>query len=488
MTAEDIYNESVEKWKLNRGKGTLSYAEPLSILRPAAYILNKYYDANPKDKVIVVVYNNTRIEDFTLALFSAGFKHTDKIHDRLLNFMLIDNIIASNYTDNVQLIIFDQIDRYSSGKRLEVVAGNYIKFKYALGLTNIANPDNHGFGIYAHCRLIHRITKVDIITHGLIGDVIEYNLEISMSEQDAVTYQEYNQFIKDTTEIFGDFDTAMKCYHGDPANALSGDFFRAELAMSKGWNKNLDLSIEYYASIDRYYSPSALYERAKVFTEVIQKRARLITDNNAKVDAVLEIVKKYRDKKILIMAKRSSFAKVLNENINARIESNFTRTITKPKNLFSFNTKETKGYTILNTQSVEYHPDVETKPLVDPYTGDYIRIKTGANAGSIKQFGATSLNKIANEEFNKGYHNVVCANDAIPKEADFTIDFIIITSAECNSLKEYQYRVSNLSFIEGVKIINLALAGTKEIDKLTTKQSLTNNKVIKINDVNELNL
>ena len=205
---------------------------------------------------------------------------------------------------------------------------------------------------------------------------------------------------------------------------------------------------------------------------------------DAKLNGILDIIEKNKDKKILIMNKRSAFAKKVADTINNKIKVDTLKKDTMPRNLFS---QDKEGFAIQPSFfCVEYHPDVESRPVIDIETNDFIRYKSGVNAGQVKQFGSTSLNRISNERFNEGYHNAMSTSNAIPKEADLTIDFIIITSAECDTLNQFQYRVNRLLFKENVKIVNIYLANTKELDKFKEKQSLTKNSVIDL-DISAIN-
>jgi hypothetical protein len=329
------------------------------------------------------------------------------------------------------------------------------------------------------------LTKVDIVTHGLLDGVVEYNIKVDITEKDKALLEEYNEFIQSTIEIFdGSFGLINLCYRGNPDQGISADHYRQELAASKNWSIDIDLSSPYFANLNRYYNPNALYERAKLFYDIIRKRQELLSDNDSKLNAILKIIEQNKDKKILIINKRSAFARKVADTINTKITSEHLKSDVAQPTLFSSNNT---GFTLQPSSiCVEYHPDVESRPLIDIETNDYFRYKSGANAGKVKQFGVTSLNRIANERFNEGYHTVMSSSNAIPKEAELTIDFILITSSECDTLNQFQYRVNRLMFNDNIKILNLYLSDTKELDKFREKQSLTRNKIVDI-DISGIN-
>ena len=483
MEAKDIYEASITKWGNNRGIGTISYDSVLDLFIPIKEVLNKFFAYDRSNKAIVVVPNVARRDEWASKLVK-DFNHFDKIGSDDLLFITADDIIFNKIKLTTDLIIFDQIDRFYNGERLEIVKGKYITAKFKLGVTSSPDPDQNTFGLYDACPVIDRVTKVDIVTHGILDAIVEFNVPVKLNESDDNKYKEYRTFISDTIDIFnGDFNTVIKCYMGDPKLGISADHFRNELAISKGWHQNIDTSSTYYANIDRFYNPNALYERAKSFTEVTRKRKNLLNNNFSKVDAVVDIVERYKDKKILIINKSSVLAKTMNDVINDKIK-NDTLKVDKPQNTLFKPTESKKGFAMFSgLLCVEYHPDVESRPLIDIDTSDYVRYKSGLKAGTIKTFGAKSLNNMANDRFNKDYHNVVSSVNAIPKDANFEIDFIIITSPECDTINTFQYRVHRLSFKENVKIVNIFLQNTSEDRKLSNKQGLNKNKVINVTNI-----
>lgn len=487
MTTNEVYETSINKWNKRGGKGTISYDSSLSLFEPIKIILSKYFNKNPDKRVIVVVSSPSRIDEWATKL-AQGFDYFNKIDSQLLQFISIDKIIVNKMTDVVDLVIFDQIDKFTEGERFNVLMQRYIKFKYVLGVTNIAYPDGDKFKLFEACPVIDRVTKVDVVTHGIVAGITEYNYPVTMSENDFTYYQDLNQFIKDTIEIFGDFDTVLKCYHGDPQMGVSADYYRNKLANEKGWNTDIDTSNEYWRNIDRYYNPNSIYERAKAFTDVLRKRQMLLWDNTAKIQAVIDIIHANIDKRILIINKRSEFARTIANAINSNVEvPNLVKDVI-PASLFKVS-EPLKGIgTMSDIVCVEYHPDVDSRPLIDPNTGDYVRIKSGNDKGKVKMFGSTSLNKIASERFREGKHTIVSTISSIPKEANFEIDLLIITSPECNTFNQLQYRASSLKFKDAINIVNVFLKDTKEQNKLTENQTLTTNKIIEILDINDIKL
>lgn len=480
MNVTDVYETSINKWSRNKGIGTISYDRALDLFTPIKAVLNKFFSFDPNRRVTVVVPSAVDIDHWSTALIK-DFQYADKIGTDMLKFITADSIIFNKYKDDVTLLIFYRIEKFIEGERLKLVKGEYITYKYLLGVTNSPDPYDDTFGLYAACPVIDRVTKVDVVTHGLLDASIDFNVGLTMNNNDQLKFRDYSSFIKDTIDMFnGDFNLILNCYHGDRVNGISADMFRNDLATSKGWSKDIDTSSTYFSNIDRYFSPNALYERAKSFTEIIKKRKNLLSDNDVKVAAVLEIIEKYKDKKILIINKRPNFANVLSYAINDRIKGHHLK-VDKPKQtLFNVaNDKKLDAFTVKGSFiCVEYHPNVESRPLIDIETNDFIKYKSGNNKGKVKKFGATSLNKIANERFNEGYHTVMSTSNSMPKTAELTIDFVIVTSPECDTLNKFQYRVNRLDFSDNVKIVNLYLHNTKELDKLKEKQALTKTKVI----------
>jgi hypothetical protein len=465
----EIYEESVIKWR-NNSKGIIVYNNSLDIFMPVFIILEKMLSKNVKTTVLIILPNNNYFDIFTTKLVSNKiFTHFSCINNNIKVVVQdnLDEIEADSKYDLLILIRAEDILNNPDNKILTIDA------KHLLLLSNDNGISNH-----IALPIIDSVLKTDVFVKNIATDIIEYNYGIDMSENDRDIYDRMNTFIKDTITIFnGDIDLVFKCYSGgkeknkqgvEIGDELSGDYFRQIIAEYNGWNKDMDLSIDFNKDIDRYYNPNALYERSKTFNNIILERKKLLSDNTAKINAVINVINKCKDKKILIVSKRSQFASKLTDVINKEIPYDI-----KP-DIFNYGTISN---TVLSPNTcLNFNSDLET--ILIKKDNDYVRTKSG----TIKKLGVTAQNKLANELFNSGLVNVLSVNDSLPAYGNFNIDIVIFTSPDCKSIHKLKYRVSNLKFFNKTIIVNIFLNGTKEEDTIINNQSLNKNIVENFNN------
>ena len=131
--------------------------------------------------------------------------------------------------------------------------------------------------------------------------------------------------------------------------------------------------------------------------------------------------------------------------------------------------------TYLNTNSENvicgnHHDKVENIPAVDD-DGNPIYYKSGPKKGE-RRYMAAQAQKTYNEKaFNTGKLNVLSVNNSPDKDLFIDVDVIIITSPQCESLKNYMYRLSNVSFNRNkLKLYTLYIKNSIEEKMLTNKE------------------
>lgn len=465
---EEIYENSILKWR-NKGQGIIIYDESLDLFIPALMILEKMLNKNINTKVVIVLPNNNYFDVFTTKLVSSKiFTHFETINNNIKVYTQ-NNLDTLDYDITFDLLVLIKAEYILYNHNENVLK---IQTKYALLLSN-----DNGISKYTSLPIVDSVLKVDVFVKNISTSVIEYNYGLNMSENDKELYNRMNAFIQDTITIFnGDIDLVFKSYSGgkekdERGNEIgefySGDHFRQKISEANGWSKDIDLSIEYNQAIDRYYNPNALFERCKTFNNIINERKKLLTDNSIKLESVLNIVNIAKNKKILIISKRSEFAiqitNFINENIPINIETNV------------FNYGIISNTYLHPTTCMNFNNDIETILIKDG--DDYVRTKSGA----IKKLGATSQNKIVNDLFNSNIINIISSNDSIPNYGNFTIDMVIFTSPECKDIHKLKYRLNGLKFTGKTIIVNMFLFGTKEEESLLNRQSLNKNLVENFN-------
>ena len=302
------------------------------------------------------------------------------------------------------------------------------------------------------------VIKTNINTNDLIKDRLNYPVEerhigVELSDDDKKQSDKYDNYIKTSMTIFGSFENADKCRIGDNILNISAGEFRYQLARENGWNETLDTTIEFNKNIDDIYNPNALFERANILYNIIRERSNLVTDNNAKLEKIIEIITNNPNKQILIISKRGEFANTIANYINE-------------------NTEYLCG---------EYHDCIPEQYLKDE-NGEYITYKTGENKGKRKLFKSKALSTMCLDRFNSNDKtqkiNLLSIKNSIDVKLKTAIDLIIFTSPLCLSINEFIERYSDIEFISNpLNTFVIYCNNTIEDTKLHNRQ-LTRNVIL----------
>lgn len=373
-----------------------------------------------------------------------------------------------------------QVDK-ENGYDIISLSADYIKYKYryAYKLTIIVGV-NEEYNIISHlhhssnftlCILTKNIMNHDFINSvrdilpeidtadadialrrdSIYSPVEEHLLGVEISADDKERYDKYNDYITTSVSIFGELSNIEKCKKGDTTLGISAADFRDTIARENGWREDLDTNIPFMRQIDDVYNPNILYERACTFYNIAKERRNLVSDNDAKLAAILKLCEENKDKQILIVSKRGEFAAKVSEYINT-------------------NTNE-------NIHCGDYHDCLNDIVAFDE-NGNPILIKSGANKGKLKMLGAQAQSSLNERRFNEKIINILSIKSSSNPKLKIACDMVIFTSPLCNNIIDIKSRFTNVIF-NGIptKVFVFYCMGTIEYDKLRTEQ---NNPIIKV--------
>lgn len=254
---------------------------------------------------------------------------------------------------------------------------------------------------------------------------------VCLNTADDKTYREYTEYINDTVKIFGDTDMITKCKIGDENKSAA--MYREELANNNGWSSVMDTSIEFYQAIDDMYNPNALFERAVNFYKITEKRRRLLTDNEAKLDKILEIVKSYVDagEKVLIVSKRDDFAHTVADYLN--------------KNEIACG---------------EYHDSIPDRIATDDY-GKPIYVKSGKDKGKVKVIKSQAISTLDEKRFNYNTINVLSIKSSSNNKLNLACNAIIFTTSLLPNILDFKTRFRNVNIIGVPNKIHYIISNTR---------------------------
>lgn len=367
------------------------------------------------------------------------------------------------------------------GHRCIIISGDYIKLKYnyAYRLTIIVGI-NDNFEIIKHLNNNSKFTLAiltkNIMNHEFInsvrnilpcidtGDadaairhdsiyspVEEHRIGVELSAEDKERYDKYTDYITTSVSIFGDLDNIEKCKKGDIKLGISAADFRDTIARENGWREDLDTSVPFMRQIDDIYNPNILFERACTFYNITKERRNLVTDNDAKLAAILKLCEENKDKQILIISKRGDFAAKVSKYIN---------------------TNSTE-----NIYCGDYHDCLDDIFAVDE-RGNAVLIKSGANKGKPKMLGSQAQSSLNEQRFNLKLINILSIKSASNPKLKIACDMVIFTSPICDSIIDVKKRFPNVVFNGNItKTFMFYCINTVEYDKLCREET---NPIIKV--------
>ena len=340
-----IYETIINKWgREYKGLGSIKCFPPLDYRLLIANLVNKVRSKDPNTDIFIIVKeysirkevldylkeNNISIEhisSITYSYLSTKWKYQYKVvitigldeRDYLIDyvmsrckfclFIITSSLIASDKLANIYKKFPSIIDDFSNE---------------SINAINICSP------------------------------VEEHHIGCVLSEDDAIKYNEYCEFITKILNIFDSFDNITKARIGDKENNVGPEQYCYDIAVSNGWSETLDMTVGFNRQIDECYNPNKLHENATTCYNIMRDRQKLCTNNDSKLDVIADIINnELNNKKVIIISKRGEFA--------AKITQFLLQ----------------KGIAV-----GDYHDKIEDKILVDD-NGEPILYKSGSMLGSL---------------------------------------------------------------------------------------------------------
>ena len=448
MTNEQKYIlQLIDGFRTNKGKSSCYALKPVKTENIIITFINLHRQKT-KDTTIFIVTRDYNERELLVNLL-------DKYNLRDKVTILTKSYIKLHYNYNYDFTFIIGVDDYN------IIYHLHRQSKFTLNIMTEVS----GNGIYNnHINNLLPIIKPNITFSDLSKDrenlpVEEMHIPVTISDEDREQSDKYDDFISKSMSVFGCFENADKCRIGDVNLNISAAQFRYTLAVENGWSETLDTTIEFNRSIDEIYNPNSLLERANILYNVIRERNNLLTDNEAKLKEIVNIIDNNRDKKIIIVSKRGEFANTIANYIND-------------------NTEYLCG---------EYHDCIPEQYIKDE-NGNDIVYKSGENKGKKKVFKSKALSTMCLNRFNSSDKsqsiNLLSIKNSSDIELKTAISVVIFTSPMCHTPNEFITRFSNIEFIDN-KLYSYVIYcdNTLESNKLNNR-ALTKNVVLIENEKN----
>lgn len=429
-----IYDAIVDKWlREYQGHGSINILKPLNYTDFISVILERLLNKTPDASIIIIVDGyNTR--QFIINKLKQNNINVDRVT------VLSKDYISPRYNSRYTLAISCCIDDWDY--IIEKVFRCSIWSLFIITNDKISSENLNKIYNSNKCIDIN-VNNNDLTKLSLSSPVEETRIECLLSQDDAEDMTKYDIYIKDCISIFGDFATIEKARIGDKEHNISAIDVCNTIAANNGWSDDIDFSIPFYKQIDDVFNPNNLKEKADVFYNVIRKRSLLCTDNDAKLEAVFNIIKDNPNKRFIIINKRGEFAAKVTEYLNDKF-----------------------GYEICG----DYHDSIKERYINDD-NGLPIVYKSGVNKGMPKLFKSQAIStynlgkykldsKIIDEynvqnktdskplysTFDLKLMTCLSIKNASNPDLEISCDGFIITSPLCDSIKELKYRFNKIIF------------------------------------------
>lgn len=458
---EQYYHSIVDDWcNTYKGKATINFGPKISPLPVCLEILYNVFTKDDTRRVVIITEDDdARSQFFDYITHTSDTQNNNAFRELIKKKNIVVTTInfakgwysRDNWFLCITIGINDYklaVDRFVRGSKFCLIC-----------LTADTNTSNIYYDIASNMvsNALDSLKRCD-----LCPPVEEYQIPIAIDDSDELALlKKYDDFIRESLSIFGEFSNIGLALYGDPKVNVSSIEYCTILAKNNGWSETLDISIPYNKEIDRYFNPTAIQERAKIFFDIKSKRMNLVACNKSKLNKILEICKDNKDKKILIISKNTAFAKEITDYLNSKLEH------------------YCNGHRFFDP-CYNYHEDVEPIYDMDIY-GNVKVVKSGVNKGEKRIIKGAAQMTAALDYYNLDYTNILSCGNAPNPNLNCHVDILIITSALCETIKSYLYRLGCLSFnTNKILAYKLYCMNTFEVTKLSNEIPTDNHTIVNL--------
>lgn len=461
MNIDTLYNKAIEHWRQNKGIGTAIVPYTINDKYLISGILNRIYQNSNSCKTLIVTFNFAERTDIMEFL---THQDDDIINNKFVNLLQGKHIsiVTQDFVIKHPVSIPTLFIAYHVHSPLDSLKVFYESSKFKLTIINRFLKDKEDMiKLYKVCPLLDEFkpNEVELVRLSTPVEETRIGVTIDSNSEDGKLLDYYNNYISTSLAIFGGFDKIDEARIGNTKLNISAAQICTELAKENGWNEHLDMSSSFNVQLDNLYNPGNIKDRASKTYEIIRNRGRFLANYKLKLGAIYDIVKENQDKRILIINKNGEFANEVTNYINNQ-----------------------KGEIICGN----YHDKMEPAYAID-INGKPILIKSGVNKGERKIFKAQAQRTNNELLFNKGVINILSTSNSPDKRLDIEVDIIIITSPQCEILRTYLYRLSNLHVPTNIRLYTIYCIGTIEERILKDRKLDKNHTIIEKNDLGENN-
>lgn len=225
---------------------------------------------------------------------------------------------------NTELLAADEVHHYcSEDAQFFNKAIPKTNYKYFIGASATLEKGELQFLASCGIPLFDTVTEREAEDNGWIAPSVIYNLELPFTDKDKKESNRLNQqFNVNFAKFDHNFGLMMACSGGNKQFKVvwsgtafwqTGKEWRSWWADNQGWNINL--------SDDHPWSPTTIIKYAISGSRAMKERKELIYNVPSKNDVVLQLIDKYKDKKIIVFCETQRAANALETLLPNKIKA-----------------------------------------------------------------------------------------------------------------------------------------------------------------------
>ena len=263
----------IETWRNNKGCGTLiastGFGKTYTAIMAIKKLREKYSDAH----VIVVVP--------TINLQNQWYKELKKHKQDKETCVLVINTAYKNKYE-CGLLIMDEIHCYGAPEFIKVF--ETIKYKYILGLTaTIERSDGKHEVLKKAAPIIDEVTLKECLDNDWISKYTIYNLSVNFTEDEAEDYKKRDKTFKYAAYKLG--------YGGRDSFTKASNILKSKTASAQ----------------DKAH--------AAIYYNSMRKRGEICKNAGNKIQAIVDIISLFPDRKAIVFSDSTNFADDLQEQL-----------------------------------------------------------------------------------------------------------------------------------------------------------------------------
>lgn len=443
--------EGKDKWEKSEFMGLLIYATGVGKTYTSTLCIRRVEELF-KESYIVLLENEALVKQWKAVLAKELPKY---IVEKIL--VLSAQTVINNKTKyETGTLIVDEIHKFTSDARLNLLVSGKIFYKRFLGLT--ATPDGKEFWkIKKFFPIVDIITEEEAREKKFIADFVEYNLALTLNKMEADRNEHYSKIISDLMPRFSNnIGIAHKILVGgkdDHGIHYSGPGWATGLAMARGWSNNMDMTKQENQELDQMYNPNRLISYAQSLTTAVRKRKEILCNCQSKLMTTIELVKKFDRVKTIIFSESTIFT-------------------------------DTLGKMLLDAKQpvVTYHSQLETV------------MRTSESSGKFIKFGKTRLKREALENIKSGKARILNTARSLDAGVDIPDLRFGLTTSGSQSPDQYKQRKGRTRRKEDIALfddipvllVNLYIEGTQDEVWLKSRQKTSSTIPITVKSIDDI--